>query len=151
MNFTGVSGSDFNLDLSLNDLDSIDLTGIVGVDAVVRLDENPLKKATLGSVYEVSLVDNPDLYCALVDDVAYAEANYFYDEQLTFTTVACENFEAEILSFDLPFQEGDEVIDGESETIMISVEDGTDVTSSGAHHRSATRSYRFTSWSAKLH
>ncbi len=129
VNLTGVSGSDFNLDLSLNDLDSIDLTGIVGVDAVVRLDENPLKKATLGSVYEVSLVDNPDLYCALVDDVAYAEANYFYDEQLTFTAVACENFEAEILSFDLPFQEGDEVIDGESETIMISVEDGTDVTS----------------------
>ncbi|MEQ8581687.1 MAG: MBG domain-containing protein [Marinoscillum sp.] len=129
VDFSGVTGSSFYVDLSLNDLDSIDLSEITGVDAFVYLDENPLKKVTLGSVYEVSLVDNPDLYCALVDDVAYAEANYSYDEQLTFTTVACENFEAEILSFDLPFQEGDEVIDGEGETIMVSVEDGTDVTS----------------------
>ncbi len=50
---------------------------------------NSLEEINIGKISGINLRGNPSLTCAQTTDIAYAEANYIYDEGLFFSTDIC--------------------------------------------------------------
>ena len=124
----------WNVVLEYNNLQTIDLSTIYfdppGTlnNSVVYLYSNDLQEINIGNVYSLDISENPDLTCAQTTDVAYAEANYSFDEGVTFSTY-CESKQNDIVSFVLAEQVSEAVINTENHSVGIKVEIGTDVTS----------------------
>ncbi|WP_420576345.1 T9SS type A sorting domain-containing protein [Ekhidna sp.] len=123
----------YYLQLEYNNIQYIDLSNVYfdpeGTlnNSVVYLYSNDLKEINIGKVYSLDIYDNPNLTCAQTTDVAYAEANYSYDEGVSFNTF-CASKQNDILTFSLAEQTSEAVIDKDNHTVGIEVEIGTDVT-----------------------
>lgn len=82
----------WNVNLEYNKIRDIDISMILLEPDVfgqsdlsfVNLSENDLREINIGKVYELNISDNPNLICAKTTDVAYAEANYSYDDGVSF-------------------------------------------------------------------
>ena len=113
-----------------NQIETLDISG--NADLVyIDLSDNQLTSVNAGNgnntlFEQFYFNNNPELTCIAVDDVEYAETNWFegVDEQTNFST-DCSNGANDILSFSLTEQTGAATINATNHTIEIEVETGT--------------------------
>lgn len=122
----GISGANANISLGNNDIEQINLAAVTGEDAFVSLKNNALTQVALSGINRVDLTGNPDLTCAQVFDVTYAEDTFDYDEGLSFST-NCPETGTDFLAFSFEEQTGVAVIDVVNHTVTIEVELETDL------------------------
>jgi hypothetical protein len=113
-----------SLNLWGNQLTSLDLSFMIFPGRTVDLSDNQLEELNIGLVYSLDVTNNPNLTCAKTTDVAYAEANYQFDEGLTFDP-NCFKTGTDILTFSVDAQL-ESTIDEVNHTVTSIVEAGTD-------------------------